>query len=252
LPTVRLRKSPIGRTCPSDDGLVFVSLGRSQGWRLEVRRPGREPFSHEGPTLAVLTTFARQFWRPSFLLPLLRGLPADHPARALFAQAVRGEAEALVALLEAAEAAGQTFNPLEVLKQARHHQVPVGHLGETSWERAARRLERVARARQLAARLARLAHQGRLRASRGFFHVETCGFSTFQDQHPPAPDGSGWPPFLDLARQRLKAEGIEELARAWHPEDGNGRGLAVVYALSAGQSFRLEQAVQQALREAPQ
>jgi hypothetical protein len=108
-----------GRICASDEGIRLEEVtwpgGRRRGWNVAVERPpSRRIFRHFARTLKEARAWARQHWRPRFLVYLVADLPSGHHAHALLKEAALGDEVAFLALLDAVEEAGKEIDRWEL------------------------------------------------------------------------------------------------------------------------------------------
>jgi hypothetical protein len=264
---MRLQQTKTGKRVRSDPGITFTRVrdaGRSdgscgRGWRVEVRRREGEG----GPlplvdsrvlrTLAEATAWAREHWRPGWLWRYIDGL-RDHPLESkvldVVALAMQGDPLHFLMLLDALTEAGQEIDRARLTAAARDDKVFTSPLDETEAERAARRQRA-----SLQARIeARHNHERNFSIRFGWVtYPRSMQLLIYYDGNPVAEDETFRPRFLDLARDRLRAEGIEELAREHYPPQGQpdaGYSVAVAYRVaSAAQEARLREVHSQTCSE---
>jgi hypothetical protein len=175
--------------------------------------------------------WARPHYRPDWLWPLIVASPRDSEVRTTFALAMQGDPLHFQMLLDALEEAGQVQSDppfrhrVDLIRRARYDEVFTKLLRETPEERAFWR----EKASDLAQREAPAADK----------------VVIYYDNNPFAAGETIRQPFLDLLRERLRDEGIEELTReSYLPEGEGGDGYTVAVAhrlVSWEGDFRVQQ-----------
>lgn len=246
---MRLRKTPTGHVCASDDRISFERIHqadfpgsqRRTGWLVRVFRGGRRrPEEYLAKTLAEATAWARPRWAPDFLWQVRRALP-DSLAH-LYRQAIDdGDLTTFCAMLDAAQEAGATlWWPGSLIATARAELLLPKDLPITVVERQEARFDALAVARYVIEREARNAHEKNFSSRRGTNLYPRQQLLIYFDNNPFA-DRTKRPRILGLARARLKRMGVEFLAEAQYPTDGEGAGYTVALAFHPVDEDNLEQ-----------
>lgn len=231
---MKLRKESYGRSCASDERLefhrvhqvVFPDGRRRNGWSVRVRVKPRR-LEYLARTLDEATDRARKHWQPWFLRGVETLLPAAH--RFLYREALEGgEVAAFQAMLDALEEAGEEVSRGELLRLARWNGVFVGNPPVTTDESRNARDLAAKVAPHIAREEARLAHEENFESRRGFVNYPpSMQILVCYDNNPFAGDLGLRPRMLEHAKQTLQGIGVECLAEAQYPEEGEDAGYTV-------------------------
>lgn len=260
---MRLRKTTKGRECDSDGGITFVRLlkasfpdGRNRnGWRVEVRRNRKKVATFLAKTLSEATLWARQHWRPYFCGSLIRDVPVPHQIHTLYAAAMLGDPVAFLALADAAEEAGKDVDRPYLLRHARTHQIFTTELPETPEEAAHWRHELLGYADIVATDAAKFAHEKAFENRRGVIDYRRSSLAmrerllVFYDNNP-YHDPSRRPLLYDDIKRRWgKIVGVELLAEASYPAEGEAAGYTIAFAIrGAEHQDEIVRVAQEAIR----